>query len=101
MHVTMIKKELANGEPCNKCAQAEELLKSRGLWDKIDQVVWAIEGAPDSPGMRLSRQYGVEVAPFFVVAEHGMERVYESVLKLIRELLNPIDSTLRSRTSEA
>ena len=31
MHVTMIKKRLANGEACGKCEQAEELLRARGL----------------------------------------------------------------------
>ena len=39
MHVTMVKKRLASGEPCRKCAQAEDLLRSRGLWDRIDEVV--------------------------------------------------------------
>jgi len=39
MHVTMVKKRLANGEPCRKCAQAEDLLKNRGLWNRIDDVV--------------------------------------------------------------
>ena len=34
-------------------AQAEELLKSRGLWNRIDEVVWADENDPTSPGMQL------------------------------------------------
>ena len=101
MHVTMVKKRLANGEPCNKCMQAEELLRTRGFWNQINEVVWALEDEPDSPGMRLARLHGVEVAPFFIVAEHGMERVYESVLRLIREALSPIDTTMVSGSGEA
>src|SRR5262245_52724900 len=101
MHVTMIKKRLANGDPCNKCMQAEELLRSKGLWERIDEVVWALEDEPDSPGMRLARRHSVEVAPFFIVTEHGMERIYESVLRLIREVLTTVDSTLVSGTGEA
>ena len=51
MHITMVKKQLANGDPCEKCAQTEEMLRRRGFWDKIDEVVWAIEGQTDSPGL--------------------------------------------------
>jgi phosphoadenosine phosphosulfate reductase len=97
MHVVMIKKRLANGEPCRKCAQAEELLRSRGLWDRIDEVVWADENDPSSPGMRLGEKYGVAVAPFFVVrADDGPERVYESALKFIKEELSEAPRTLAS-----
>jgi phosphoadenosine phosphosulfate reductase len=86
MHVTMVKKQLANGEMCRQCAQAEDLLRNRGLWGRIDEIVWAHEGDPGSPGMRLAAEFGVENAPFFVVRENdGKPVVYESVLKLIKE----------------
>jgi phosphoadenosine phosphosulfate reductase len=86
MHVTMVKKRLANGEPCRKCAQAEELLKSRGLWNRIDEVVWADESDPASPGMQLGARLGVSLAPFFVVRDdNGAEIAYESVLKFIND----------------
>lgn len=89
MPVTMVKKILAGGEPCAKCAQAEELLKARGLWDRIDQVVWAIEGDAQSPGMQLAAELGVALAPFFVVRDDRGQRVHTSVLKLIKEELAP------------
>jgi phosphoadenosine phosphosulfate reductase len=87
MHVTMVKKRLLSGEPCRKCAQAEELLKARGLWNRIDEVVWADEGDPASPGMQLGARLGVKLAPFFVVTGNGGagEKVYESVLLFIKE----------------
>jgi phosphoadenosine phosphosulfate reductase len=87
MHVTMVKKRLASGEPCPKCIQAEELLKARGLWPRIDDVVWADENDPASPGMKLANQFGVSHAPFFIVrGEADAEvAVYESVLKLVKE----------------
>jgi phosphoadenosine phosphosulfate reductase len=88
MHITMVKKRLANGETCRKCAQAEELLKNRGLFDRVDEIVWADETDPSSPGMRLGAQYGVSVAPFFVVRDDGGKAtIYESVLKLVNERL--------------
>jgi phosphoadenosine phosphosulfate reductase len=86
MRVTMVKKRFANGETCKKCIQAEELLKSRGLWSRINEVIWADEADPASPGMRMAVRLAVTLAPFFVVHEDaGNEVVYESVLKLVAD----------------
>jgi phosphoadenosine phosphosulfate reductase len=90
MHVTMIKKKLLSGEPCKKCAEAEELLRARGLWARIDRVVWAVEGEPSSEGMQLGARHGVANAPFFLVRDDaGREEVIESTLKLVRALSAP------------
>jgi phosphoadenosine phosphosulfate reductase len=89
MHVTFVKKRFADGSTCNKCAQAEELLKRRELWDRIDEVVWAVEGDSSSPGMQLASKFGVEVAPFFVVRDGEEERVYTSALEVIKQRLAP------------
>jgi phosphoadenosine phosphosulfate reductase len=89
MRVTMVKKRFQSGETCQKCIQAEELLKARNLWHHIDQVAWAIEGDPSSEGMKLAARLGIELAPFFVVRdESGNDRVYESVLALIKKELS-------------
>ncbi len=86
MHITLVKKRLANGEPCEKCAQTEEMLKRRGYWDRIDDVVWAIEGEPESVGNLLGARHGIKVAPFFVLRdESGVESAVTSPLKLIRD----------------
>ena len=87
--VRMVKKRLANGEPCRKCAQAEEMLRRRELWEQIDEVVVADEAAPESLGMRLAREHGVQVAPFFVVEEAGETRVFDSAIQVAREVLKP------------
>lgn len=90
MRITMVKKQLANGEPCGKCAQAEQTLRTRGLWDKVDEVVWAIEGDAESPGMRLAADHKVDLAPFFLVrGDDGSERLYTSTLQFIKEVLSP------------
>ncbi len=89
MHVTMVKKTLADGSDCRKCAEATATLEARGLWDRIDEVVWAHEGDPESPGMVLGAKHGVASAPFFIVSDDdGGEKVYISVLQLIRERLD-------------
>jgi phosphoadenosine phosphosulfate reductase len=84
----MVKKRLESGEPCRKCGQTEEMLRRRGLWDRIDEVIWAIEGEPESAGMQLAAEHGVSRAPFFVVEDGGQTAVYDSALKLIKERLD-------------
>ena len=85
MHVTMVKKRLSDGTECRKCQEATALLQSRGLWSRIDEIVWAHEGDPDSPGMHMSTRLGVDQAPFFIVSDGTREVVYVSVLRLARE----------------
>ena len=87
MHVTMVKKRLKNGQPCDKCDQAEELLKRRGLWGHIDEVVWADESDDSSPGMKLAQEKQVKLAPFFIVRDGEREDVYTSSLTFIKERL--------------
>lgn len=87
VRVTMVKKKLANGEPCQKCAQAEDMLRRRELWDEVDEVVWADETDPSSPGMVLARKYEVEVAPFFIVDRGGSREIYPSAIKVAKDVL--------------
>jgi phosphoadenosine phosphosulfate reductase len=90
MHITMVKKQLADGEPCRKCAEAERLLRARGLWARIDRVVWAIEGEPHSEGFELGARFGVDHAPFFVIRDdEDQEQVFASTLQLMRALSTP------------
>ncbi|MBI2993459.1 MAG: hypothetical protein HYY48_04690 [Gammaproteobacteria bacterium] len=89
MRITMVKKIKADGSPCRKCADVEERLKSSGLWNGIDEVVVADEREPDSEGMRLARQYGVDAAPFFIVEDGpGQVRIYTVFMRLLREVLD-------------
>jgi hypothetical protein len=87
MHITMIKKRLRDGSECRKCVEATEHLKSRGVFDRIDEIVWAHEDDPTSAGMALGQQLAVDRAPFFLVRDDAGETVYTSVLQLIRERL--------------
>jgi hypothetical protein len=85
MHITMVKKRLADGSECRKCQEATNHLQSRGLWNRVDEVVWAQEGDASSAGMALSEKFGVNQAPFFIVRDERGESVYASVLQLARE----------------
>lgn len=63
------------------------MLRSRGAWDQIDEVVWADERDESSPGMQLARQHDVQLAPFFIVREEdGTERAETSTLKIVKLL---------------
>jgi hypothetical protein len=84
MHVTMVKKKMADGTDCRKCGEVTEYLKQHGFWGRIDDVVWALESDPESPGMVLGKRLGVERAPFFVVRDDKGETVYTSALQLIQ-----------------
>ena len=59
MHVTMVKKKLRDGSDCRKCAEPLAEHHAGAL--------------------------GVERAPFFVVRDEKGEKVYTSVLQLVRE----------------
>jgi phosphoadenosine phosphosulfate reductase len=87
LRVTMVKKRLASGEPCAKCGQAEDMLRRRQLWERIDHVVWADESDPSSEGMQLAERHQVTLAPFFLVERDGAAPVVlTSALQLVKEL---------------
>ncbi|MFP6816822.1 MAG: hypothetical protein VB949_14305 [Pseudomonadales bacterium] len=88
MHITLVKKILANGEPCRKCHDIEARLRSSGGWERIDEVIIADERDPNSPGMQLASDLQVERAPFFVVTEDGEQRVYTVYFKFVKEVLD-------------
>ncbi len=85
MHITMVKKRMRDGSDCRKCGEVTDHLRQRGLWGRIDEVVWAQEDDPTSPGVILGERLGVETAPFFVVRDDDGETVYTSVLRLIQD----------------
>lgn len=88
IHITMIKKILADGTPCKKCADVEQRLRDDGYLGRIDQIAVADERSPDSEGMQLANRYQIERAPFFIVEEEGREpRVYTVFMRFLKEVL--------------
>ena len=87
MRITFVKKILANGEPCAKCADVQQRLESSGEIDFIHRVVVADERDPQSEGMRLAQRHGVQVAPFFIVEDGGRTMVHTVYLRFSREVL--------------
>ena len=88
MTITLVKKILADGSPCRKCAEVQERLEKEGLVDRIDATVVADERKPDSEGMLLARKYQVDRAPFFIVEEENAEpRIYTVYFQFVNEVL--------------
>lgn len=94
MIITFVKKILASGEPCAKCADVEARLKAGNYLGRIDETLIADERDPESAGMRLAERLDVERAPFFVVEDNGAEVVYTVFFKFLREVLEaPMSSS--------
>ena len=87
MHITFVKKVLANGAPCAKCADVSARLEADGHMTRIDEVVIADELDPTSPGMQLAARHGVTRAPFFIVEDAAGTQVYTVYFKFAREVL--------------
>lgn len=95
MHITFVKKILASGEPCAKCADVEARLEKNGQLPSIDEVLVADERDPQSAGMKLAATLGVTRAPFFVVQEEGdaEPRVYTVYFKFAKEVFGKASSS--------
>ncbi len=82
----MVKKILKDGSPCSKCVQAEDILKKRSIWHRIDRIIEAVEGDAASEGNRLADELGVNFAPYFIVEEGGSRQVYTRVYEFVKIL---------------
>lgn len=88
MHITLVKKIKADGLPCRKCVEVQRRLEESNLVHRIDRVVSADERDPESEGMRLSRHYDIDRAPFFIVEDGSGEiRIYTAYLRFLKEVL--------------
>jgi hypothetical protein len=87
VHITFVKKVLADGAPCAKCAQVEHRLHESGHMASIDAVIIADERDPASPGMQIAQTHDVDRAPFFVVDDAGTIRIYTVYFKFVNEVL--------------
>lgn len=89
MKITLVKKILADGSPCQKCADVLEKLESSGQMARIDEILIADERDPDSAGIKMAKQFNVDRAPFFVVEKDDeAPMIYTVYLKFVKEVLN-------------
>ena len=98
--ITFVKKILASGEPCAKCADVEARLHASGHMDAIDHTVIADERDPDSEGMRIAARHGVTRAPFFVVEAPDGTVVHTIYFRFVREVLGGAPSRPKEEAEE-
>ncbi|MDN3639820.1 hypothetical protein QWY82_13525 [Simiduia curdlanivorans] len=99
MKITLVKKILADGSPCKKCADVLEKLESGGYMTSIDEILIADERDENSAGMLLADKYQVNRAPFFVVERPDQEAViYTVYLKFVRDILEQETSASEEAT---
>lgn len=88
MKITLVKKILADGSPCTKCADVLSKLESSGQMARIDEILVADERDSSSPGMMLAKELDVDRAPFFVVVQGETTTVYTVYMKFVKEVLD-------------
>lgn len=89
MKITFVKKILADGSPCKKCADVIGKLEESGHINAIDETLVADERDENSAGMKLAKELNVDRAPFFVVEHDDLApAVYTVYLKFVKEVLN-------------
>jgi len=98
MKITFVKKILADGNPCQKCADVENKLRQGGYIDQIDEIVIADERDPDSVGMKLANDLQVTRAPFFVVERNGDVEVFTVYFKFVKQVLGERTSSTEEAT---
>lgn len=87
MKITLVKKVLADGSPCRKCADVIDKLESSGQMSRIDEIIVADERDADSEGMKLAKELNVDRAPFFIVEDAGETEVYTVYMKFVKDVL--------------
>jgi len=93
MHITMVKKILANGSPCKKCGEVLAKMEADDQLKYMNEILIADERDANSAGMQLAKKLGVERAPFFVVTQDdGSQTIYTVYLKFVKEVLNATTS---------
>lgn len=88
MKITMVKKILADGSPCDKCAEVQARMEQQDQMKFIDELLVADVRDPASDGMMLAAELQVDRAPFFVVSQDdGRREVYTVYLKFVKDVL--------------
>lgn len=83
--ILFVKKIKEDGSPCRKCVDVEARLVNANLMGRIARTVIADERNPESEGMKLAAEHGVDAAPFFVVTDGaGRKEVFTSYVQLLK-----------------
>ncbi len=88
-HITLVYKQKSDGQLCRSCAVVQEHLQRNGFDGLIDRILVADERDPGGEAWELARRYNARSAPFFLVAQDGVDRIYTSYPRVISDVLQP------------
>jgi len=88
-HITLVYKQKSDGRLCRSCSEVKEQLRRDGFTARIDRTVVADERDLEGEGWELARRYCVRTAPFFLVEQDGVPRIYTSYQRLVSDVLQP------------
>ena len=92
MKVTLVKKILADGSPCKKCADVIDKLENSGQMKYIDEIIIADERDANTRGMQLAAKYNVKRAPFFIVEKAGQAPdIYTIYFKFVKVVIETME----------
>lgn len=87
MHIKLVQKIKLDGNSCRKSARVLKSLKELNLIDKIDEIIAADErNKSNSEGFILASQHQVPSAPFFIVENKGVTRVYTAYYRFMKDI---------------
>ncbi len=88
MKIVMVKKLMEDGLECKKCQEVSARLKLNDELQYIDEIIWADVNDPESAGYKVAGEYGIDIAPFFVVDDNGKTTLYKTYLELKKKVFN-------------
>ena len=88
MKIIMVKKIMEDGQECKKCREVSERLEKSDELQYINQIIWADVNNPESAGYKVACEYGIDIAPFFLVDDNGKTTLYKTYLELKRKVFN-------------
>ncbi len=88
MGIIMVKKIMEDGSECKKCREVVERMELNDEMKHIDRVGYADVRNEESEGYKIATRLGIDIAPFFIVEEDGIETVYKTYMVMKKQVFN-------------
>lgn len=93
MNIKLVQKIKKDGNSCRKSAKVLKDLEKLNLLDKIDEIIAADERQQSSSeGFDLAKKYNVSSAPFFIVENDGVTKIYTAYYRFMKDVFNVVVS---------
>ncbi|PAX46950.1 hypothetical protein [Brunnivagina elsteri] len=86
MYIKLVTKIKTDGNLCRKSARVLNELESLDLLHRIDEIISADERQATSEGFTLANKYQVQSAPFFIVEDDGLIRLYTAYYQFMKDV---------------